>query len=104
MEISGTIISVLPVVTGQRTNGDEWKKQTYVLKTDDDYPKHICFDVWGDKIDDFQIEKNDFLVAYINIESKEYNGKWFTNIKAWKVIKKEEKKPQPVQLDDKIPF
>ena len=104
MEISGTVISVLPTKTGKKTNGGEWKKQVYVLKTNGEYPKHICFEVWNDKITQFNIEKNDFVVASINIESTEFNDRWYTNIKAWKVIKKQEKKPQPVELDDEIPF
>ena len=52
MEISGEIIQVMPEVSGQSSKG-VWRKQEYILKTDGQYPKTICFNLWGEKIDQF---------------------------------------------------
>ena len=47
MEITGKIIAVLPVQGGTSKNGNEWKKQEYVLETHDQYPKKVCFQIFG---------------------------------------------------------
>ena len=47
----------------------------------------MCFVVWGDKIDDFQIKENEELEVSIDIESREFNGRWYTDVRAWKVEK-----------------
>ncbi len=84
MEIKGTIIEVLEEQSGESAKGG-WRKQQYVLETQDQYPKKICFMVWGDKINDFAVKKGQELEVSIDIESREYNGRWYTDIKAWKV-------------------
>ena len=84
MEITGSIIEVLEEQSGQSAKGG-WRKQQYILETKDQYPKKICFMVWGDKIDDFAINKGQDLEVSIDIESREFNGRWYTDVKAWKV-------------------
>jgi hypothetical protein len=86
MEVSGKIIAVLPIATGQGKNGT-WRSQDYVLETADQYPKKVCFNLFGDKIDQFPIAIDDQVNVSFDIDSKEYNGRWFTNIRAWKVEK-----------------
>ena len=78
MTISGKIIQILPAETvGQ--NGKA--KQTFVLETEGQYPKKIAFDVWEDKV---ALGEGENVTLQVNIESREYNGKWYTNISAWK--------------------
>ena len=84
MEISGKIVRVLPEKSGQSARGP-WRKQDYVLETQTQYPKQICFMVWGDKIDEFGIQEGQELQVSIDIESREYNERWYTDVKAWKV-------------------
>jgi hypothetical protein len=84
MEISGKIIELLPVKSGQSSNG-EWRKQEYILETETQYPKKVCFMAWGDKIDQFNIKQGESLTVSIDLESREYNGRWYTDVKAWKV-------------------
>ncbi|MEG2067425.1 MAG: DUF3127 domain-containing protein [Tannerellaceae bacterium] len=86
MEITGKIIVVLPVQGGTSKTGNEWKKQEYVLETHDQYPKKICFGIFGaDRIDQAAIQEGEELIVSIDIDSREYQGRWFTNINAWKV-------------------
>lgn len=86
MEITGKIIAVLPEQGGVSKVGNEWKKQEYVLETYDQYPKKICFHLFGaDRIQQAAIQAGEDLTIYFDIESREYNGKWYTNINAWKV-------------------
>ncbi|MDA9991329.1 DUF3127 domain-containing protein, partial [Paracoccaceae bacterium] len=84
MEIKGKIIEVLPEKSGQSENG-KWRKQEYVLETDAQYPKKVCFMAWGDKVNQFNIKKDENVEVSIDVESREYNGRWYTDVKAWKV-------------------
>ena len=87
MEITGTIVQILPEVGGTGKTGNPWRKQDYILETKDQYPKKICFNAWGDKIDQFALQAGDEATVSFDIESKEYNGRWFTEVKAWGVRK-----------------
>ena len=84
MELTGKIIQILPEKTGETARG-QWRKQEYVLETDGQYPKKVCFMVWGEKIDEFAIKDGEELVVSIDLESREYNGRWYTDVKAWKI-------------------
>ncbi|RGN50938.1 MULTISPECIES: DUF3127 domain-containing protein [unclassified Bacteroides] len=84
MEFSGKIIAVLPLQTGMGRNG-EWKKQEYVIETHDQYPKKMCFNLWGDKIDQFAIQAGEEMTVSFDIDCREYNGRWYNDIRAWKV-------------------
>lgn len=86
MEINGKIVQVLNEQTGNGRNG-VWRKRDYVLETKGQYPKKVCVTVWGDKIDQFGMKVGDEVTAGIEIESREYNGRWYTDVKAWKVDK-----------------
>lgn len=84
MDISGKIIQLLPAQEGQGKNGP-WKKQDFILETGDTYPKKVCIAVWGDKIDLKSFKMGDAVDVSFDVESREYNGKWYTDVKAWKV-------------------
>ena len=88
MEISGKIIAVLPLQSGQGKNG-LWRSQDYVLETADQYPKKVCFNLFNDKIDKFTIALDDTVTISFDIESREYNGRWYTSIRAWNVKKED---------------
>lgn len=87
MEIKGRIIHVLPLQEGVSKAGNQWKKQEYVLETTDQYPKKVCFDLFGDKADQYRAEIGDDVTLSFDIESREYNGRWFTSIRGWKLEK-----------------
>ena len=90
MELNGKIIAVLPAQTGQGRNG-EWKKQEYVLEynTDSQYPKKVCFNLWGEKVDQFNIREGQYLTVSFDIDSREYQGRWYNDIRAWKVVEQQ---------------
>lgn len=87
--IEGKIIEILPESRGTSQKG-EWVNQEFVLKTEETYPRNICFSVWGeDKIKEADIHIGDIVSIGINIDSrKSAYGKYFTSIKAWNVKKK----------------
>lgn len=87
MEIVGKAIAALPVKSGvsQRT-GEQWQSREYVIETQEQYQKRICFEVFGtDKLKEFNIRNNDLIKVHFDITAREYNGKWYNSIRAWKV-------------------
>jgi len=88
MEIAGKIIRVLALQQGEGKNGP-WKKQDYVLETTDKIPRKVCFSLWGDKVDQFKLAEGIEAEVMFDLESREYNGRWYTDVKAWKVTRKQ---------------
>ena len=88
LELSGKIIAVLDKKSGISKTGTSWSIQQYVIETHDQYPKKMCFDVFGeDKISQFNIQIEDELKLFFDVDAKEYNGRWFNSFKIWKVEK-----------------
>lgn len=86
MEITGTVVSLLPMQSGQGKNGT-WKKQEFILETPGQFPKKVCLSLWGEKVDETRLTPGEKITASINIESREYNGRWYTDVRAWKIAK-----------------
>lgn len=84
MQLIAKVIQILPLQTGSGKNG-EWKKQDIVVETDGQYPKKVCISVWGDKINANHLVVGNKLKIDFDIESREYNSRWYTDVKAWKV-------------------
>jgi hypothetical protein len=87
MEIVGKIIQVLPEQGGvSKTSGKEWKLQAYVLETQEQYPRKVHFEVFGeDRIKANPCQLDDIVTVSFDIESREFNGRWYTSIRAWKI-------------------
>lgn len=85
-ELVGKLIKVLPEVTGQGKNGP-WNKQEFVLETlDSQYPKKVCMTAWGEKANDLkQFADGDMLKATFSAESREYNERWYTELRAFRL-------------------
>src|SRR5438045_4063791 len=85
LEISGKLVKILNPQTGTGRNGN-WQKQEFVIETPDQYPKKVCITAWGDKMDDLSKHSiGDQLKVSVNIESREYNDKWYTDVRAWRI-------------------
>lgn len=87
MEVSGKIIQVLPPQGGTSKAGREWKKQEYVLETHDSFPRKVKFDFFGDRVDQYPMAIGDEVTISFDIESREFNGRWYTDIRGWKAEK-----------------
>ena len=87
MEIQGKVIAVLPERSGVSARG-EWKSQTYVIETQEQYPKKMAFDVFGaDRLAQFNIQSGEDINVSFDIDAHEYQGRWFNSIRAWNVTK-----------------
>lgn len=86
MEITGKIIKKLPLASGEGRNGT-WKRQEYVLEYGDRFPKQVCFSLMNARIDQYPMEIDEEVTVSFDIESREYNGRYYTSVSAWKVDK-----------------
>lgn len=79
MEIKGKVIAILPEMSGSGKNG-EWKSQDFVIETDGQYPKKVCLKCFNKTVP----KLNEIVNVFFDPESREYNGRWFTNLNVWK--------------------
>jgi len=84
MQLTAKLIQILPLQTGTGKNGT-WKKQDIILETYGQYPKKVLVSIWGDKINSELLIIDKKMKVDIDIESREYNGKWYTDVKAWNI-------------------
>jgi hypothetical protein len=81
MNIIGKITELLPLQTGMSKNG-QWRKQDIIIETEGQYPKKVCVSIWGDKINEPHLVIGNILDISFELESREFNGKWYTDVKA----------------------
>lgn len=116
LAITGTVTQILPEQSGEGRNGP-WRKQEFILETEGKFPKPVCVVIWGDNIESFGLKEGETLTAHIDLQSREFNGRWYTDVKAWKVARDgagsppvgdpDEPFPEPpadVGQDDDLPF
>ena len=87
MEIKGKIIQKFDLQSGTSKAGNPWKKQNYLLETLDTYPKKIYFDFFGDRADQYPLNVGDMINLSFDIECREYQGRYYTDIRGWKAEK-----------------
>lgn len=84
MQLTAKLIQLLPVQTGSGKNG-QWKKQDIIVETEGKFPKKVCMSIWGDKIDVRQLQLGNQLTISFDLESREFNGRWYTDVKVFKL-------------------
>ena len=94
LTISGRIVSVLPLQQGESKAGKPWQKQEYILDTGGQFPRKVCFSLFGDYLTKFPLQVGQDVAVSIDIESREWNSKWYTEVRAWNVTYASQQ-PQP---------
>ncbi|GHV00563.1 hypothetical protein FACS1894159_06530 [Bacteroidia bacterium] len=88
MDFEGLVYKVLPAVKGTSTRG-EWTKQEMILELPGEFSRKLCVSFWGDKTRELEnIKEGEAIGISANVESKEFNGRWFTEVRAWRVMRK----------------
>jgi len=106
LEIKGKITKRLPIEKGTSKAGKEWQKQSFVIDTSAQYNPEVCFSLFGDEkiamLTSFK-DGDDVSVAF-NVSSREFNGKFYHNLDAWKIdLSTQEAKAIEEETDD-LPF
>jgi hypothetical protein len=90
LEISGKVIQILSEQTGTGKNG-QWYRQDFVIETEEQYPRKVCFSAWGEKASVIKdLKAGTSVKVSFNVESREFNGKWYTDLRLWKIEMQEQ--------------
>lgn len=85
LEIKGKILQILPTQTGMGKKG-AWHKQEFILDIGGQYSKKLCLSLWGEElINKYDLEPGLEITAHLDLESREHNGRWYTEARAWKI-------------------
>ncbi len=96
LELSGKLVQILPEQTGTGKNG-QWTKQDFIIETQEQYPRKVCISAWGDKTAVLKSLKPGSIISVsFNAESREFNGRWYTDLRAWKIEQQAQSVPQQV--------
>lgn len=98
MEIQGKVVRLGNLTEGTSPRG-AWRKQELIIETLEQYPKQVCLVCWGDRVSEAQnFTPGQIIKAQISIESREFNGKWYTDVKPFRFeIEIQQAVQQPVQ-------
>ena len=87
LEISGKLIKVQPAQSGAGKNGT-WTRQDFIIESNDRFPKKVCCSAWGEVVAEMgKYKTGDELKVFFNLESREYNERWYTDVRVWKIEK-----------------
>jgi hypothetical protein len=87
LEIQAKLVKIFPEKTGDGKNG-KWVKQEFIVETQESYPKKILFNAWGEKADGIKhLSLGDMLKVSFFIEAREFNEKWYNDLRVWKIEK-----------------
>lgn len=86
MELIAKLVKKLPQEVGQGKNG-QWIKGAFVVETEEEFPKKVHFNVWGENMVKAldSIKEDDQIKVYFSVESREYNERWYTDLKAYRI-------------------
>lgn len=85
MDFEVTVHALLPLVTGQSARG-EWKKQEVIFELPGEFSRKLCVGFWNDRAGEAAaLRPGDRVALSVNVESREYNGRWYTEVRAWRM-------------------
>lgn len=100
MKLECRILNRSNIMSGISQAGNPWQKQTIICETLATYPKKVALTVFNSTVDTMnQIPDGSVVEVMISVESREYNGKWYTDIFVQNAVLKAQAQPQaqPVQ-------
>ena len=82
LSAKGKLLRKLSIESGTSKSGNEWKKQSFILDTGNQYNPEICFQMFGEeKIEILNnFSEGDIIQVSFNLSSREYNGKDLINL------------------------
>lgn len=84
MEIIGKVVRLGNLTEGTSARGP-WRKQDLIIETEEQYPRTVCLTCWTNQIDEIQkFAPGQTIKAQIEISSREFNGKWYTDVRVWR--------------------
>lgn len=103
LKLRGRICFISDLVSGVSKSGTSWVKKTFAIETLDQYPKRVAFTLFNDRTDIY-VELNRIVDVYFDAESREFNGRWYTDLRAWKVEDPNEARQNQPKSNDGFPW
>ena len=101
MEFEGVVYKILPATGGTSARG-EWKKQEVIFELPQEFSRKVCVVFFNKESDVARLKEGATYTVSVNIESREFNGRWYTDVRAWRVQPVQSQAQPPVQ--DMPPF
>lgn len=86
LNVTGRVLQILPLQQGTSKAGKPWQKQDFILETGGQYPRKVCICLFGDNVAKFPLQVGQEVTASVDIESREFNARWYTDVRAWNVV------------------
>ena len=104
MEFVGVVYRIMPQQSGTSARG-QWQKQEVIFEQPDEFSRKVCVTFFGDRVQDAAtLQVGDKANVSCNIESREYNGRWYTDVRAWRIQKVQPEQPAAAPIPDLPPF
>ena len=89
MDLTGKVIAIMEPRSGVSTRtGNSWMTQEYVIEVPGQYPRKMLFNIFGeDRIKQFNIQPGEEITVQFDIDAREYNGRWFNDIRAYNIVR-----------------
>ena len=88
MEFEGVVYKILPLTQGTSARG-EWQRQDVVFELPSEFSRKICVTFFNKPSDVAKLREGATYTVSVNVESREYNGRWYTDVRAWRLQPKE---------------
>lgn len=102
MEFEGVVYKIMPVTRGTSARGD-WQRQEVIFELPQEFSRKICVIFFNKESEVARLREGMTCTVSVNIESREYNGKWYTDVRAWRVQPKQEEAAAPA-MPEAAPF
>ena len=86
INVTGRVLQILPLQQGTSKAGKPWKSLVFVLETGGQYPKKVPIKLFGENVDKFPLQVGQEVTASLDLDGREWEGKWFPEIKAWNIV------------------
>lgn len=104
MEFVGVVYRIMPQQSGTSARG-QWQKQEVIFEQPDEFSRKVCVTFFGDRVQDAAtLQVGEKVNVSCNIESREYNGRWYTDVRAWRIQKAQPEQPAAAHIPDLPPF
>ena len=104
MEFVGVVYRIMPQQSGTSARG-QWQKQEVIFEQPDEFSRKVCVTFFGDRVQDAAtLQVGEKVNVSCNIESREYNGRWYTDVRAWRIQKVQPEQPAAAPIPDLPPF
>lgn len=104
MEFEGTVYKIEPATSGTSQRG-EWQRQNVIFEyLDGSYTRKVCVTFFNKPEEVARLQEGATYTVSINIESREYQGRWYTDVRSWRIQPKQMEQAAPAAMPDMPPF